>query len=94
MLYTYQIVEATIGKDPVGQTEMLNVAIQVFLDGQELDIRRYAFNLDTTKEAIRAELDRVMLCLNQEAEQKAIETEQAERQLAANETINSLLGGE
>lgn len=94
MLYTYEIVEAAIGVDPIGKNEMLHVAIKVFLDGSELDIRRFAFSLETSKEAIRAELDRVMLCLNQEAEQKAIEAEQAERQTVANETINSLLGGE
>lgn len=91
MTHTYEITEAVIGLDYVDNKEMLHVTIQLFVDGEKSEIRRFGFDLETTEKAVRAELDRYVACLDQEAKQKVENAEYERRQEAAKETIDALI---
>lgn len=95
MKHSYEIIEAEI--KPVGQShkELINVGIQVYLhDGDEKEEKQelyYSFSLDTTQEAIEAELDRCMERLDEELEQELDEKKVNEKKEKANETVASLV---
>lgn len=90
MSHTYKILEAEIEHDHVDKRDLLGVEIQIYLDGKKLDVRRFGFELDTPEKAVRAELDRVVACLDGEAAQAAKNAEHEKRQKTAKDTIKSL----
>lgn len=91
MTHTYEIIKAVIGLDYVDNKEMLHVTFQLFIDGEKSEIRHLGFDLETTDKAVRAELDRYVACLDQEAKQKVENAEYEKRQKAAKLTIDSLV---
>lgn len=93
MSHTYKILEAEIRHDHVDKRDFLDVSIQILLNGKELDVRRFGFKLDTPEKAIRAELDRVVACLDGEAAQAAKNAEHDKQQKTAKDTIKNLTKG-
>lgn len=93
MSHTYKILEAEIVQDHVDNREMLDVSVQVYKNKKKTEVRRFGFELETTEKAIRAELDRVVACLDDDAAQAAKNAEHEKRQKIAKGTIKKLTKG-
>lgn len=92
MKHSYKILDAKIEHDHAGNTDFLNVIVQISLDDKAVgDPRRFGFALDIEEAAIRAELDRVVATLDSDAANVERHADFEEKQKAAKETINALL---
>ena len=93
MSHSYKILKAQVERDHVAKRDFLDVTIQVYLDGKKLGgLRRFAFGMKTGKKAIRAELDRVIASLDQDAEHALANADYERQQENAKETIKGLMG--
>lgn len=83
-----------IKKDTVQATgvQFLDVEVEL-LNGEEVvDVRKYAYPLDTPKEEILADIEKLIVLTEEEAAQAEASKEEVALQAKADETIEGLKG--
>ena len=91
MKYSYKIIKAKIAYDHADKCDFIRVTIHILLGKKKPELRHFGFKLDTNKGAIRAELDRLVVSLDIDAE-NTLKNDRREAILSkANKTIKDLI---
>lgn len=95
MSHSYKILKADTEHDHVDQKENLVVTVQFLLGGKKHgEPRHFGFQIEADEREIRAELDRHVASLNQDAESAKRNAEYSAKHEKAQKTIKALQGAE
>ena len=90
-MYTAKIIEIKEDLMPNGKS-FLDVELGIFKGKKQVDVRKYAFDVETPEKEIKSQMGKVIALYNVEAENAILDAKKQAIKKKVNKTINKLKG--